>query len=58
MFPAADGVSVTASPRPIVVGFSLIDYPKHCKIEVGTYVQADEDHDNTMATRTTGAIVL
>jgi hypothetical protein len=35
-----------------------LDYAKHCKLEFGTYVQTHEEHNNTMATRTTGAIAL
>jgi hypothetical protein len=56
-FPARDGVSDTLSPCAIVTG-SHIDFNKHCKLEFGAYVQAHEEHDNTMATRTTGAIAL
>jgi hypothetical protein len=56
-FPADDGISDTLSPRALVVG-SQIDYAKHCKLEFGTYVQTHEEHDNSMATRTTGAIAL
>ena len=56
-FPARDGVSDTLSPRAIVMGSNL-DFNKHCKLEFGAYVQAHEEHDNTMATQTTGAIAL
>jgi hypothetical protein len=56
-FPARDGISNTLSPRSIVTG-SHIDFNKHCKLEYGAYVQAHEEHDNTMATRTTGALAL
>lgn len=56
-FPARDGISDTLSPRAIITG-SHIDFNKHCKLEFGAYVQAHEEHDNTMATRTTGAIAL
>jgi hypothetical protein len=56
-FPPADGVSETIRPRAIVAGMQL-DYAKHCKLEFGTYVQTHEEHNNTMATRTTGAIAL
>jgi hypothetical protein len=56
-FPAADGISDTLSPRAIVVGTRL-DYAKHCQLEFGSYVQTHEEHDNSMATRTTGAIAL
>jgi hypothetical protein len=56
-FPAEGGVSDTLSPRAIVTGMQL-DYNKHCRLEYGTYVQTHEEHDNSMATRTTGAIAL
>jgi hypothetical protein len=57
MFPSNDGVSDTISPRGLVTGLKL-DYNKHCRIAYGTYTQTHEEHDNTMATRTTGAIAL
>jgi hypothetical protein len=57
MFPATDGISKTMSPRSIIAGLKL-DYHKHCQLEFGTYVQVHEEHDNSMATRTTGAIAL
>jgi hypothetical protein len=57
MFPANNGVSDTMSPREIVAGLQ-IDFHKHCELEFGEYVQTHEEHDNTMATRTTGAIAL
>ena len=46
-FPARDGISSTLSPRAIVTG-SHIDFNKHCRLEFGAYVQAHEEHDNTM----------
>jgi hypothetical protein len=39
------------------VGHNL-DYNKHCRLEFGTYTQIHEQHNNSMATRTTGAIAL
>jgi hypothetical protein len=57
MFPPEDGVSDTISPRELIAGLK-IDYNKHCKTEFGAYVQVHEDHDNSMHTRTTGAIAL
>jgi hypothetical protein len=57
MFPAQDGVSDTMSPRAIIVGLKL-DYTKHCQLEFGSYVQVHEEHDNSMVSRTTGAIAL
>lgn len=56
-FPPTQGVSSTLSPRYIMTGFN-IDYTKHCRLEFGAYAQVHEDHNNTMATRTTGAIAL
>jgi hypothetical protein len=56
-FPARDGISATLSPRSIVHGTN-IDFVKHAKLEFGAFVQSHEEHDNTMATRTTGAIAL
>ena len=56
-FPHADGVSKLLSPRAIVIGLQL-DYNKHCQLEFGTYVQTHEEHDNSMTTRTTGALAL
>jgi Reverse transcriptase (RNA-dependent DNA polymerase) len=56
-FPPSDSISTTMSPRAIVVGAS-IDYAKHCQLEFGSYVQTHEEHDNSMATRTIGAIAL
>jgi hypothetical protein len=57
MFPPANGVSKTMSPRVIIAGGEL-DYAKHCRLEFGTYCQVHEEHGNSMTTRTTGAIAL
>jgi hypothetical protein len=56
-FPHKLGISQTLSPRTIVTGLS-IDYNKHCRIEYGQYIQTHEKHDNTMTTRTIGALAL
>jgi hypothetical protein len=56
-FPPNDSISTTLSPRAIVIGTQL-DYTKLYQLEFGTYVQTHEDHDDLMATWTTGAIVL
>jgi Reverse transcriptase (RNA-dependent DNA polymerase)/Zinc knuckle len=56
-FPKEDGLSKTLSPRTIITG-RQINYLKHCKLEFGEYVQTHEEHDNTLATRTIGAISL
>jgi hypothetical protein len=57
LFPPAGGVSTTISPRGLIVG-SDINYNKHCRLEFGEYTQVHEERDNTMVTRTTGAIAL
>jgi hypothetical protein len=56
-FPPESGISATLSPRAIITGAS-IDFNRHCQLEFGAYVQTHEDHDNTMATRTIGALAL
>lgn len=56
-FPAHDSVSGDLSPRQVMIG-SDVDYSLHCKIEFGAYAQVHEEHNNTMITRTTGAIAL
>jgi Reverse transcriptase (RNA-dependent DNA polymerase)/Zinc knuckle len=56
-FPPVSGISSILSPRAIITG-SSIDYNRHCQLEFGAYVQTHEDHDNTMSTRTVGAIAL
>jgi hypothetical protein len=35
-----------------------LDFNKHCKLEFGAYVQTHEQHDNSMDSRTIGAIAL
>ena len=57
MFPPTDGISKVISPRGIIHGLT-VDYNKHCQLEFGSYAQVDEEHDNSMQTRTTGAISL
>jgi hypothetical protein len=47
----------TLSPRAIVTGLE-IDFVKHCQLEFGTYVQTHEQSDNTMRTRTVGALAM
>eukprot|EP00934_Nitzschia_sp_Nitz4_P008987 Nitzschia sp. Nitz4//scaffold353_size16344//11151//16190//NITZ4_008865-RA/size16344-processed-gene-0.13-mRNA-1//1//CDS//3329548925//8977//frame0 len=55
--PQRNGVSKQLSPRTIITGMS-IDYRRHCQYEFGEYVQTHEEHDNTMAPRTIGALAL
>jgi len=56
-FPHKDGVHDILSPRAIMTG-QKIQYDKHCKVEFGTYVQVHEKHNNSMESRTSGAIAL
>jgi Reverse transcriptase (RNA-dependent DNA polymerase)/Zinc knuckle len=56
-FPSPNGVSQQYGPRAIVTGAEL-DFKLHCKLEFGTYVQVHEEHDNSLAPRTTGALAL
>ena len=56
-FPHHTGISKTQSPRLLVTG-EHVDFNKHCRYEFGQYVQCHEQHDNTMAPRTIGAIAL
>jgi len=56
-FPHRDVVHDVMSPRTILTGLH-IDHDKHCTLEFGTYVQIHEEHDNSMTSRTLGAIAL
>ncbi len=55
IYPPKDGVSRTINPRELITGFR-VDYNKHIRAACGDYVQVHEEHNNSMATRTTGAI--
>jgi hypothetical protein len=55
IYPPKDGVSQNINPRELITGIK-IDYNKHIRAEFGEYVQVHEEHDNSMQTRTTGAI--
>ena len=56
-FPPTDGVSQEHSPRYIMTGRD-IDMHRHVRCEFGAYVQTHEEHDNSMNSRTIGAICL
>jgi hypothetical protein len=56
-FPNPRGISDTLSPRMIITGQKM-DYNRHCKYQFGQYVQTHEQHDNSMAPRTIGALAL
>jgi hypothetical protein len=55
VYPPKDGVSRKINPRELITGIK-IDYNKHIRAAFGDYVQVHEEHDNSMTTRTTGAI--
>ena len=55
MFALKGDIFTTQSPAEFILN-RKIDYNAHCKVEFGDYVQTHEEHDNTMATRTVGAI--
>ena len=45
------------SPRTIVTGQRL-DFKRHCRFQFGEYVQTHEQHNNSMMSRTVGALAL
>ena len=55
--PTPQWISQTMSPLAILMGHR-IEYATHCQLEFGEYVQAHEEHDNSMQPRTIGAISL
>jgi Reverse transcriptase (RNA-dependent DNA polymerase)/Zinc knuckle len=55
--PSLSGISTQMSPREIITGLK-IDYKRHCSLEFGCYVQTHEQHDNSMQSRTVGALAL
>jgi hypothetical protein len=57
IFPPKDGISRNINPRELITGVK-IDYYKHIQAEFGEYLQVHKEHDNTMNTRTTGAIAM
>ena len=56
-FPHEDGVSADLSPYTIING-KIVDYNLHCRIPFGTYAQTRNPTENTMRSRTTGAIAM
>jgi hypothetical protein len=56
-FPNTRGVSHTLSPRTIVTG-QTVDFNRHCTHQFGEYVQTHEEHNNSMASRTIGALAM
>jgi hypothetical protein len=56
-FPHQNGVSADLSPSTIITS-QAIDFNRHCKYEFGEYVQTHEQHDNSMAPCTIGALAM
>jgi hypothetical protein len=56
-FPHPNGVSTDLSPRTIITG-QMVDFNWHCKYKFGEYVQTHEQHDNSMAPCTIGALAM
>jgi hypothetical protein len=42
----------------MIITGQKMDYNHHCKYQFGQYVQMHEQHDNSMAPRTIGALAL
>jgi hypothetical protein len=55
MFALKGSISLIQSPSKIILNRKL-DFNAHCTVEFGEYVQTHEEHDNSMATHTIGAI--
>ena len=55
MFDLKGGISKTYSPSKIILNRKL-NFNAHCKVEFGEYVQTHKEHDNTIQSRTIGAI--
>jgi hypothetical protein len=56
-FPHPNGVSEHLSPRTIITR-QMVDFNHHCKFKFGEYVQMHEQHDNSMAPCTVGALAM
>lgn len=55
MFALKGSISKTLSPSEIILNCKL-DLNAHCKVQYREYVETHEEHDNSMSTRTVGAI--
>ena len=53
--PNFNGISNTISPQKLLTGQSIY-FNLHCWLEFGQYIQTHEEHNNSMETRTIGAI--
>lgn len=56
-FPHQGCVNNRMSPHTVVTGMP-IDHRLHCQLEFGTYLQTNEDYENSLQERTAGAIAL
>ena len=57
LFPVLGGASRDLSPCTILTG-QKVDYKCHCHFQFGEYTQTDEEHNNSMNSRTVGALAL
>ena len=57
IFPVLGGASRDLSPRTILTG-QKVDYKCHCHFQFGEYTQTHEEHNNSMNSRTVGALAL
>jgi hypothetical protein len=57
LFPHPNSVSAELSPRTLFTG-QAVNFNQHCKYKFGEYVQTHEQHDNSMAPRTIGALAM
>ena len=55
IFALKGGISKTQSPSEIVLNRKL-NFNAHCTLKFGEYMQTHKEHDNTMQSRTIGAI--
>ena len=53
----SNSVVSNLSPRTVMTGI-MVTYKRHCHLGFGGYVKTHEDHDNTLQTRTIGAIAI
>ena len=56
MFPLKRGISTTQSLAELILNRRL-NFNSHCKVKFGEYVQTHEEHNNSMQSRTVGALV-
>ena len=55
IFPIKGGISSTQGPAEIILNCAM-DFNTYGNLEFGDYIQTDEEHDNSMGTRTVGSI--